>query len=86
MTCKELGGHKGRPYVRIRMLPTSAGPSIESALVLLSLVRARLLLVLPSEGLNAVGMRRVSSPYYIPIGFILLTVVGVTMAAFSPPR
>ena len=45
-----------------------------------------LLLVLPSEGLNALGMWRVKSPYYVPIGFILLTAAGVMMAAASPPR
>jgi len=37
-------------------------------------------LVLPSEGLNALGMWRVKSPYYVPIGFILLTVAGIIMA------
>ncbi len=45
-----------------------------------------LLLVVPSEGLNALGMRRVDSPYYVPIGFILLTVAGVIMAAATWPR
>jgi uncharacterized membrane protein len=45
-----------------------------------------LLLVLPSEGLNAAGMRRVNSPYYVPIGFILLTVAGVIMAAVGSPQ
>jgi hypothetical protein len=40
-----------------------------------------LLLVLPSEGLNALGMRRVGSPYYVPLGFIFLVMVGVAMAA-----
>lgn len=45
-----------------------------------------LLLVVPSEGLNGIGMRRVSSPYYVPIGFILLTVAGVMMAAVHSAR
>lgn len=39
-----------------------------------------LLLVVPSEGLNAAGMRRVNSPYYVPIGFILLTLAGLIMS------
>jgi hypothetical protein len=43
-----------------------------------------LLLVVPSEGLNAAGMHRVGSPYYMPIGFIVLTVSGVAMAIASP--
>lgn len=33
-------------------------------------------LVLPSAGLNARGMRRVGSPYPVPVLFILLTVTG----------
>lgn len=33
-------------------------------------------LVLVSEGVNAVGMYRVGSPYLVPLFFILLTVVG----------
>lgn len=45
-----------------------------------------LLLVVPSEGLNALGMWRVKSPYYVPIGFILLTVAGVVLAALGSPR
>lgn len=42
-----------------------------------------LLLVLPSEGMNAFGMRRVGSPYLIPLFFILLTAVGVLLAVFG---
>jgi hypothetical protein len=44
-----------------------------------------LMLVLPSEGLNAVGMRRVGSPYFVPLTFILLTVVGVALELYSNP-
>lgn len=44
-----------------------------------------LLLVLPSEGLNALGMWRVKSPYFVPIGFGILTVAGVIMAAAGSP-
>jgi hypothetical protein len=39
-----------------------------------------LLLVLPSEGINAVGMYRVGSPFFVPLVFIVLTVVGVLLA------
>jgi hypothetical protein len=35
-----------------------------------------LLLVLPSEGMNALGMFRVGSPYYVPLVLILLTLGG----------
>jgi hypothetical protein len=43
-----------------------------------------LTLVLPSEGLNAVGMRRVGSPYVVPIFFILLTLAGAILALLAP--
>jgi hypothetical protein len=43
-----------------------------------------LALVLPSEGLNAIGMRRAGSPYLIPVCFILLTITGATLALLAP--
>jgi hypothetical protein len=39
-----------------------------------------LVLVVPAEGLNAFCMYRVGSPFYIPLAFILLTLLGVTLA------
>jgi hypothetical protein len=42
-----------------------------------------LTLVLPSEGMNAIGMRRVGSPYVVPLFFILLTVSGAALALFG---
>lgn len=39
-----------------------------------------LLLVLPSEGVNAISMYRVGSPFLIPLAFIALTLVGVFLA------
>ncbi len=39
-----------------------------------------LILVLPSEGLNALGMYRVGSPFFVPLLFILLTLVSVALA------
>ena len=38
-----------------------------------------LTLVLPAEGLNAMGMRRVGSPYAVPVLFILLTLTGAVL-------
>ena len=38
-----------------------------------------LILVLPSEGMNAVGMRRVGSPYLVPLFLILLTMAGAIL-------
>jgi hypothetical protein len=43
-----------------------------------------LTLVLPSEGLNALGMRRVGSPYVVPMLFILLTVAGAALGLLAP--
>jgi hypothetical protein len=38
-----------------------------------------LILVLPAEGVNALGMYRVGSPYQIPLGFLALTIIGVLL-------
>ena len=39
-----------------------------------------IILVLPSEGVNAVGMYRVGSSYQIPLGFVALTIIGVLLS------
>jgi hypothetical protein len=39
-----------------------------------------LLLVIPSEGINSLSMRRIGSPFYVPLAFLLLTVLGVALA------
>ena len=39
-----------------------------------------LLLVLPAESVNALGMHRVGSPWRIPLAFAILTLIGVTLA------
>jgi hypothetical protein len=39
-----------------------------------------LLLVLPSEGINSFCMCRVGSPFYVPLGFALLALLGVVLA------
>ncbi len=39
-----------------------------------------LLLVVPSEGINSLSMRKVGSPFFIPLAFLLLTVLGVVLA------
>ena len=38
-----------------------------------------LLLVLPAEGVNSFSMRRVGSPFYIPLAFALLTLLGAAL-------
>jgi hypothetical protein len=39
-----------------------------------------LILVLPSEGMNTLGMFRVGSPYYVPLALIVLTLVGLAIS------
>jgi hypothetical protein len=39
-----------------------------------------LLLVVPSEGINSLSMRKVGSPFYVPLAFLLLTILGVALA------
>jgi hypothetical protein len=39
-----------------------------------------LLLVVPSEGMNAICMYRADSPYYVPLGFVLLVLLGVLLS------
>jgi hypothetical protein len=39
-----------------------------------------LLLVIPSEGINSFAMRKVGSPFFIPLAFLLLTILGVILA------
>jgi len=38
-----------------------------------------LTLVIPYEGINSFCMYRVGSPFYIPLGFLLLTLIGVLL-------
>jgi hypothetical protein len=39
-----------------------------------------LLLVVPAEGINSFSMRKVGSPFFIPLAFLLLTVLGTALA------
>jgi hypothetical protein len=39
-----------------------------------------LLLVIPAEGVNSISMRKVGSPFYVPLAFLLLTLLGVALA------
>ena len=39
-----------------------------------------LLLVIPAEGINSVSMRKVGSPFFVPLAFLLLTVLGIALA------
>jgi uncharacterized protein YjeT (DUF2065 family) len=39
-----------------------------------------LLLVIPAEGVNSYSMRKVGSPFFVPLTFLLLTLFGVALA------
>jgi hypothetical protein len=39
-----------------------------------------LLLVIPSEGINSFCMYRAGSPFYVPLAFLLLALLGVALA------
>jgi hypothetical protein len=49
----------------------------------ITLILTLVLLVLPSEGMNAIGMRRVGSPYVVPLFIILLTISGAALAVLA---
>ena|ERR1700742_1641617 len=55
------------------LVNTSTPESLHRHLLLI------LLLVIPAEGINSYSMRRVGSPFYMPLTFMLLTVLGVVL-------
>ena len=56
------------------LVNTSTTETIHRTLLLI------LLLVVPAEGVNTFSMRKVGSPFYVPLAFLLLTVLGVALA------
>ena len=71
---RALGGCLIAIGAAVGVLANSGGP--EHNVYALTLI---MILVLPSEGMNAVGMYRVQSPFFVPLIFILLTLVGVAL-------
>jgi hypothetical protein len=72
---RALGGALVAIGLAVGVLVVAAGFPVRP--LTLSLI---LLLVVPSESVNAFCMYRVGSPYYIPLAFVLLTCAGVLMA------
>jgi hypothetical protein len=72
---RALGGCLVSIGAAVGVLATTLGHQYDSRTVALILT-----LVLPSEGMNAMGMHRVGSPYIVPLFFILLTVSGAALA------
>jgi hypothetical protein len=72
---RALGGALVAVGVAVFTLVATSGAQV--SLVTLALI---LILVLPAEGINAFCMYRVGSPFYIPLSFVSLTLLGVGLA------
>lgn len=94
LACRCFGNEDGR--IAIRELLRALGAclvAIGAAVGVLATTMPRqhnahaitliLTLVLPSEGMNAIGMHRVGSPYVVPLFFILLTASGAALALLA---
>jgi hypothetical protein len=72
---RALGGSLVAIGATVAALVNSSTPeSLHHTLLLI------LLLVIPAEGINSISMRKVGSPFYVPLAFLLLTVLGVVLA------
>jgi hypothetical protein len=56
------------------LVNTSTPETLRRSLLLI------LLLVIPAEGINSFSMRKVGSPFFVPLAFLLLTLLGVVLA------
>ena len=72
---RALGGALVAVGVAMFTLVATSGAQVQPVTLVLILI-----LVLPAEGINALCMYRVGSPFYIPLTFVLLTVAGVGLA------
>jgi hypothetical protein len=72
---RALGGSLVAVGATIAALVNTSTPETTHRNLLLTL-----LLVVPSEGTNSYSMRRVGSPFYVPLAFLLLTILGVALA------
>ena len=75
---REMLGALGGCLIAIGFTVTilAAGLNTQNASEVLAII---LILVLPSEGFNALGMHRVGAPYSIPLLLIALTLYGVLL-------
>lgn len=72
---RTLGGSLVAVGTTVAVLVNTSTPETTHRTLLLIL-----LLVIPAEGVNAFSMRKVGSPFYIPLTFLLLTILGVAIA------
>jgi hypothetical protein len=56
------------------LVNTSTPDTIHRTLLLI------LLLVIPAEGINSISMHKIGSPFFVPLAFLLLTILGVALA------
>jgi hypothetical protein len=77
---RALGGSLFAIGLTVCVLAATAGPAHTWIFVV------ALLLVLPAEGVNAFCMYRVGSPYYFPLAFALLAVLGVAAGWLQSPH
>ena len=71
---RSLGGALATIGVAVGYLVIVSGPNPHTSVLLLVL-----LLVLPAELINSICMFRVGSPFYFPLAFALITILGVAL-------
>ncbi|MGD0737960.1 MAG: hypothetical protein ABR957_00095 [Terracidiphilus sp.] len=71
---RALGGSLTAIGVAVGYVVIVSGPNPDPSVFVLVLV-----LVLPAELINAFSMYRVGSPFYFPLAFALLTILGVAL-------
>jgi hypothetical protein len=76
---RSLGGALIAVALAVFMLVATSGPSVSILTLILVLA-----LVICAEGVNAFCMYRVGSPYFVPVGIIMLTLVGAYLAWRAP--
>ena len=72
---RALGGSLVAVGATVAALVNTSTPETNHRTLLLVLV-----LVIPAEGINSYSMRKAGSPFYIPLAFLLLTILGVALA------
>jgi uncharacterized protein YjeT (DUF2065 family) len=71
---RSLGGSLIAIGAAVAYLVLASGPNPDPAVLVVVL-----LLVLPAELMNAICMFRVGSPFYFPLAFALITILGVAL-------
>jgi hypothetical protein len=75
---RALGGALVSIGIAVGLLAGASGSLLSRQTLVLILI-----LVLPSEGVNSICMYRAGSPFYIPMSFACLTLLGVVLGWLS---